>query len=108
MWSHTDSETEENKNNKFNRKFKVSIKRVKCQRTGYESTTTRARPEHDEQKTGKTETNSDMKHNKHDARRSERLLLILTDGKHTYPGRTDICLTDEATRGKGRYRPLRR
>ena len=42
-----------------------------------------------------------MKQNANDARRSQRLLLILIEGKHTYSRRTDSCCADEAIHRRG-------
>ena len=56
------------------------------------------------QKTITQNMNSEVKQNAIDARRSEKLLSMVIDGKHTYSRRADICCTDEATRRRARYR----
>ena len=86
---------------KTNKKVKIansSVNQVKCQRTGYENTTQYKQDQEIRTKDSKIETNYEVKQYANDARSSERLL----NGKHTYSGRTDICCTDEATRGKYR------
>ena len=70
----TDRETEEDQ--RPNKKIAgLWVKQVKCQRTGYENTTTQARPETKKQKDNETKRSFEMKHNTNDAWRSERLRI---------------------------------
>ena len=50
-------------------------KQVRCQRTGYENTTTGAKPENNNKKQNIEKINPEMTQDTKDARRSERLPL---------------------------------
>ena len=83
MWSQTVRQREIPKTKKI-----IAVKQVKCQRTGYDSTTTQARTGNKDIKTVR------KKRTEYNWRKEIRKATIVE--QHAYSKRTGSCCTDEA------------